>query len=136
MKSPSVKSMTSALRGLSAADARLIKKIAKAADYAEELEKVVEKSCPETAKYVHSMHSDPYRTAIWRVTVALHAIDQIVGTHGVEGLGPHTGEGYAPPYEYLNAGDTYATTLIYKRATDTLSIGCWGDIVERHPSWE
>jgi hypothetical protein len=39
-------------------------------------------------------------------------------------------------YEYLNTGDTYGTTLIYRRKTDTLSIGNWGDVAERHPSWE
>jgi hypothetical protein len=34
-------------------------------------------------------------------------------------------------------GDTYATTLIYKRSSDRLSIGSWGDIVERYGSaWE
>lgn len=37
----------------------------------------------------------------------------------------------APPYEYLDAGDPYTPTLIYKRDTDNLYIGCWGDIAER-----
>jgi len=62
---------------------------------------------------------------------ALCAIDKILGMHGVEALGPSEYEYGPPPYEYLNAGDTYATTLIYKRATDTLFIGCYGDVVER-----
>ncbi len=33
--------------------------------------------------------------------------------------------------KYINMGDTYAATLIYKRATDNLFISTWGDIVER-----
>lgn len=43
----------------------------------------------------------------------------------VEPLGPVSmREG--PPYQY-------AATLIYKRDSDRLSIGNWGDLVERHP---
>lgn len=67
--------------------------------------------------------------------MVLDAINNIVGTHGVEALHhPRSSnpEG-APSWEYLNAGDPYATTLIYTRATDTLRIGCWGDIAERLP---
>ena len=90
----------------------------------------------EACSHGVTMHGDPYHSQIWRVTVALHAMNQVVGTFGVEGLGPPRGGDYAPPYEYLNTGDTYGTTLIYRRRTDTLTIGSWGDIAERHPSWE
>lgn len=38
-----------------------------------------------------------------------------------------------PPYEYLDSGDSYNATLIYKRATDNLYIGCWSTIAERMP---
>ena len=135
MRSPSVKALTATF-SLDAKDARLIKKLAQAANCEEDLAPLIEKCCPETRAYVQSMYSSPYRSQMWRTTVALHAMDAILGTHGVEALGGSGREGYAPPYEYLNAGDTYATTLIYKRATDTLSIGSWGDIAERHPEWE
>ena len=96
------------------------------------LEEIVEARCPETAKYARSCHNDPYATGIWRVTMALHAINDVVGGCGVEGLGPPRGGDYATPYEYVNMGDTYATTLIYKRDTDTLSIGDWG-LCPRNP---
>ena len=66
---------------------------------------------------------------------ALREMDKILDTHGVEALLPLNYYKSAP-YEYLNAGDAYATTLIYTRATNTLRIGCWGDIVEAHPEWE
>ena len=68
---------------------------------------------------------------------ALREMSEILDMHGVEALGPRHYDYFKPsPYEYLNAGDTYATTLIYDRAKDTLSIGSWGDIAERHPEWE
>lgn len=138
MRCPSTKSLLT-FRNLDAKGANLIRRLAGAADDGDELETIIEKHCPETAKYVQQMHSSPYRSHMWRVTVALHAMDQILGTHGVEGLGPADAfsQGGAPPYEYLNAGDAYATTLVYTRKTDTLRVGCYGDVVERHGrNWE
>lgn len=135
MRSPSVKTLTEAFRNLSAADARLIKRIAKAADDAEALRALIEERCPKTADYVRSMHSGPYDSHMWRVTVALHALDVIMETCGVEALSPDGPYSLKEPlYEYLNAGDPYAATLIYTRATDTLRVGSWGDIAERFPS--
>ncbi len=107
-----------------------VRALAHAVDDPERLATLIEERHPETARYVRQMFNSPYRSQIWRVTVAMHAIDRILGTHGVEVLGPPRNGDYAPPYEYCNAGDAYASTLIYKRATDTLLIGSWGDIVE------
>jgi len=135
MRCPSSQKLQEYLH-LSPEQARLVRALAKAADDGEVLAALVEASCPDTAAYVRSMHSDPYNSHMWRVTVALHAMDKVLGTYGVEPLGPTIGPSYAPPYEYLNTGDTYGTTLIYRRKTDSLSIGSWGDIAERHPSWE
>jgi hypothetical protein len=117
---------------LDTAQAKLIKDLCAARDYRELLEPLIEAKCPETAAYARSCYNDPYNSRMWRTTLVLHAIDHILGTSGVEciGEGEHS-EGYAPPYEYCNAGDTYATTLVYKRASDRLFIGKWGDIVER-----
>jgi hypothetical protein len=136
MRAPSVKALRSAFN-LSSRDANLIRRIARAAGSGAELERVIEMRGPEATRiYVRSLHSDPYGSQIWRVTVALHAINEIVGGYGVEGLGPGRSGDYAPPYEYVNQGDPYRTTLVYTRATDTLSIRDWGSIAERHPSWE
>jgi hypothetical protein len=121
---------------LDSEQANLIRKLAKNTDEPEKLSELVEAYCPATVQYVHRMHSSPWDSHMWRVTVALHAMNEIMAMYGVEGLGPTSGPSYAPPYEYLNAGDTYNTTLIYRRSTDTLSIGTWGDIAEKHPSWE
>lgn len=104
-------------------------------DYA--LRALIERECPKTQAYAKQCHNDPFDGHIWRVTLALHAIDEVMGANGIEGLGPvdmYDGQ----PYQYVNMGDTYSTTLIYKRDTDALSIGCWGDIVTRedpHGRW-
>lgn len=131
MRAPSTKRLVETFRDLDRKGANAIRALAHAADDPERLATLIEERHPETARYVRSLYNSPYGSQIWRVTVALHAIDRVLGTYGVEGLGPGRSGDYAPPYEYCNAGDTYSTTLIYKRATDTLLIGCWGDIVER-----
>lgn len=135
MRAPSSQNLQNRL-GLTSEQAKLVRALAHAADDGEVLAALVEGSVPKTTEYVRSMHSSPYDSHMWRVTIALHAMDIVVGTFGVEPLGPPSGPSYAPPYEYLNTGDTYGTTLVYRRRTDTLSIGSWGDIAERHPSWE
>lgn len=58
------------------------------------------------------------------------ALDHLAGTHGVEGI--FNGCAEWPDYEYLNAGDAYAPTLIYSRLKGTFRVACWGDIVERN----
>lgn len=63
----------------------------------------------------------------------LHAIDTLIGTFGVEPLygSRQEAHGIELPHYYLNTGGSYNTTLIYKRETDNLFIGCWGNIAER-----
>ena len=134
MRMPSSKRLQGELH-LSPEQAKFIRAIGHAVDDGEALEALV-KSVPQTAEYVSHMHSDPYGSHMWRVTVALDAMNNTLGGYGVEGLGPASGSNYAPPYEYLNMGDSYAATLIYRRRTDTVTIGAWGDIAERHPNWE
>jgi hypothetical protein len=135
MRMPSSRRLQETLR-LTPEQAKLIRALGHATDDGEILSSLIEASVPATAEYVRNMLGDAYNSHMWRVTVALHAMDSIVGTHGVESLGPTSGPNYAPPYEYLNTGDTYGTTLIYRRRTDTLTIGTWGNIAERHPNWE
>lgn len=135
MKAPSANAMMEAL-SISDEQAKLIRALAKNTDEAEKLSAIIEEHCPKTVKYVGRLHSSPWNSKIWRVTVALNAMDEVLGSYGVEALGPGRSGDYAPPYEYLNMGDTYAATLIYKRSSDALSIGSWGDIAEKHPEWE
>jgi hypothetical protein len=46
--------------------------------------------------------------------------DQNSGEHGVT---------------YINMGDTYSTTILFESDAARFSVGCWGDIVERHEEW-
>ena len=135
MRAPSTNALVAAFRDLDRKGANLIRAIAHAVDDRDKLAALIEKRCPETRAYARSCYSDPYNSHMWRVTMALHAINIVLGTYGVEPLG--TVRAFSgPSYEYCNAGDTYATTLIYTRATDTIRIGCWGDIAERMPASE
>lgn len=146
MRVPSLDRLLKAFPSLDEQQAKLIRALGHAVDEGEpdhtyglrandKLEKLVDEHVPGTSKYVRSMHSDPYRMHMWRVTVALHAMNEVMGTYGVEALGPDVHGYNAPPYEYLNTGDTYATTLIYRRRDNSLNIGSWGDIVEHHRNW-
>jgi hypothetical protein len=58
-------------------------------------------------------------------TLRLMALDALADTCGVESFQTRRG-GWV---SYLNAGDTYATTLLYHNGT--YRVGCWGDIAER-----
>ena len=62
-------------------------------------------------------------------------IDAILGTSGVEYLGWHKRTGR--DVYYANAGDTYATTVIFHGSS--LQVGCWGNLIERgliHEDWQ
>lgn len=140
MRSPSIKRLLAAFKDLTPEKAKLIKKLTAACDHGiagtTNLRKLIEDHCPKTQAHVRWCHSDPFASREWRTTMCLEAIDETLGTYGVEPLGPVDMRD-GPPYEYCNTGDTYATTLIYSRVdgADNLFIGCWGDIAERHSSW-
>lgn len=132
MRAPSAARLMEAFKDLTRENANLIRKLAHAADDPVRFSSLIHGNAvlSATAAYARSCYGDPFDSGMWRRTMALHAIDRLLGTYGVEPLGTvdvHDG----PAFEYCNAGDTYATTLIYMRDTDTLRIGCWGDLVER-----
>lgn len=133
MKTPSVKALLAAFRDLTPADAGMIKGLARAVDHTEQLQLLLD-SIP--AKGEHTGGTDAAcANRMWRRAYVLRAIDAILGTYGVEALTLESErDNYTsgPRFEYLNAGDTYATTLIYDSHADTLRIGCWGDIAERY----
>jgi hypothetical protein len=54
--------------------------------------------------------------------------DELCETCGVEYIEKGS-TAKSPAIEYLNAGDTYAATLLY--VNGRYRVGCWGDIVER-----
>jgi hypothetical protein len=132
MTCPSAAKLSAAFPHLDAYRVTLIRALAHGVDDPIRLSGLI--GCNEVLKatdaYARSCYGDPYDSGMWRRTIALHAIDRILGTCGVEPLGKVHMRG--PPYEYCNAGDPWTTTLIYHRSVDALRIGCWGDLAERN----
>lgn len=130
MRAPSMQRLIQILN-LSPTQAYVVRMLARLVDDETGLETAIQRCCPRTAAYAASCHSDPFDSPMWRRTMMLAAIDETIGTHGVETLGRVTIDG--APYEYCNAGDPYVPTLIYTKVSDTLRIASWGDIAERMP---
>ncbi len=61
-------------------------------------------------------------------TAKLSIASEITECHGVEYTPAGRGS-KSPSISYINAGDTYETTLMFVRGR--YRVGCWGDIVER-----
>lgn len=137
MKAPTKKRLLETFRDLTPITADLIRHLAHATDDPVRLSGLIHgnEALRATAEYARRCYNDPFDSGMWRTTMALHAIDVLLGTHGVESLG-HVSMHDGPPYEYCNAGDPYTTTLIYHRDADALRIGCWGDIAEKMPREE
>lgn len=74
---------------------------------------------PECAARIDECYHAP-TTLDLRMT----ALDALAGTHGIEGAQACTGEWVT----YLNAGDTYATTVTYWRGR--YRVESWGDRIE------
>lgn len=136
MKCPSVATLTRTFRDLSAEQAGLIKRICRAADDGAELEALLTAECPQVFQrsdlQLGGIPNMAHMDRAWLRTYALRALDCILDTHGVEAIVRESDSVYSAPFmEYLNTGDTYATTLLYFRDSDALRIGSWGDVVER-----
>lgn len=130
MRFPTKKRLKAAFPSLTDEKIALMRKLAHAVDASYALGELIREQCPQTEAYRRQCYNDPLATRMWRRTLVLHALDTIMETYGVESLGEGEHPTYAPPYEYLNAGDTYATTLVYHRDADAVRISCWGDLVE------
>ena len=63
-------------------------------------------------------------------TIALHALDAMLGTHGVEGM---TNDQHGRnAFSYLNSGDVYTVTIALVTVDDrtTWQVTTFGDIIE------
>lgn len=82
---------------------------------------------PNTQKWVRACHHRPSDEDI-----ALHAADEFLGNHGVEGWADPTN--FRHGVSYSNTGDTYATTicLINDDCGKRWYLGSWGDLAERN----
>lgn len=138
MKVPSVQYLKRRL-DLSTDQAELICALGQATHphHEKKLLTLIEAHVPPTVKYIEATRSQHGRHwENWLLAIALHAMNEIIGGNGVECMGPTHGPSFAPPYEYINMGNPYATTLVYERHTDTLKVSTWGGIAEKHPDWE
>lgn len=54
-----------------------------------------------------------------------------LGTFGVEGS--CFKDSYTSGLSYLNSGDTYEVTILFRSDRERFWVGSWGDFVERHP---
>jgi hypothetical protein len=129
VRRPSIKVLRKTFRDLSREDAAKIRRLCALADDPAELRTEVE-TLPRASAYLRMCYSTPFHNRPFRRAMVLQAIDEIVGTHGVEAVGPcHLTDG--APISYLNAGDAYASTLVYKRGTDNLFVSTLGDVAGR-----
>lgn len=83
---------------------------------------------PETARWVRSCFNYPNE-----VEIQLHAASELLEAHGVEAI---FGDRITrPDFEYVNMGDTYATTLAYDHTKDRFmvtTVGGWIEHQERN----
>lgn len=77
---------------------------------------------PRVAEYARQCFNAPATMVLRRM-----AIDDLLGTHGVEYLG--TSRRTNAEVYYCNAGDSYAATIIF--SGNALRVGCWGDLIEK-----
>ena len=65
----------------------------------------------------------------------LHALNAEAETHGVEYIA-HRDDSLRETLglEYLNTGDSYASTIIFDHARRSWRVTSWGDVVEARPN--
>lgn len=83
-------------------------------------------SSPATAAWERACYNSPRQTD--RI---LHALNSILGCHGVEAFCTEN-DPYHAIAEYLNTGDTYSPTLLFRHDTGTFRLTSWGDFYERN----
>ena len=89
---------------------------------------------PRTVEQTDAWVRSCYHEPAWREQ-AEHAVDVLLETSGVEAAFATGGRksqriGW-PEFTYCNAGDTYATTIVFDRRADAVLLTCWGDTLER-----
>ncbi len=131
-RAPSIRVLTSTFRDVDLARAKLIRQAIKIEGY-EKLMVFCETHCPKATEQFRKFYNMPSKGQI-----RAHVLDELLGTYGVEYLFKNS-EGLAghcsmPSDElictYLNAGDSYAATLIKHHGR--WQVGCWGSIAESY----
>lgn len=136
---PSAKKLMEIFRDVTKEKANLLRMLCKLADEPDRFREYVEGPgaayLPDILIQLAQWHSHPWGRESTRREIVMMAADEIIDGYGVEALGPDPYGPKAPPYTYVNMGDTYSATLIYERKGDRIFVGSWGDVVEKHPSW-
>jgi hypothetical protein len=123
-KFASVKTLMSTFR-IDAKQARIIRGVVKGTINPED-----ETLFPQTARWIRQCYHRP-----WDSSLKMSALNEILGMYGVEALGSGNDyrNGYAPPFEYCNSGDTYNATILLNNRTGQFFVSTCGDVVERNP---
>ncbi len=79
---------------------------------------------PKTNDWATSCYHYPRR-----IELILSALNELMGTFGVEAFNSRESRMHAIA-EYLNTGDTYAPTILFRHDTGTFRITSWGDFFE------
>jgi len=79
---------------------------------------------PSVKKWVAQCYNEP-----WDCERRMEAANEIIGGHGVEGLGFVDDCAYGKA-SYVNLGDTYDTTLLYDHGEDEFVVCSWGSWYE------
>lgn len=76
---------------------------------------------------------EAYRDDKATLRATMERADELIGGYGVEYI-RHKKDTMRTVYglDYVNMGDTYATTLLFDHATDSFNVGTWVDIVEKY----
>ena len=80
---------------------------------------------PQSNAYFASCYNRPSRLA--RI---MECLNEVLGMGGVEAIGD--AQTYGPPAEYLNAGDTYAATIIFDHMAGNFKLTSCGDWLENN----
>ena len=67
-----------------------------------------------------------------RIDRILEALNECLECHGVLAFRTRNGSQYAAIAEYLDTGDTYSATLLFRHDTGTFRLTTWGDFFERN----
>ncbi len=79
---------------------------------------------PKTNDWRNSCYNPPRR-----IDLILSALNELFGTFGVEAFNSRESRMHAIA-EYLNVGDTYAPTILFRHDSGSFRISSWGDFFE------
>lgn len=81
---------------------------------------------PVTNKWIAACYHKPRR-----IELILSALNELLECYGVEAFNTRN-DPFRAIAEYLNTGDTYQTTILFRHDTGTFRLSSWGDFVERN----